>query len=94
MTLDLHYQELVTSLTSVGLAPGSTPLIPDFTPTTELIVKYNQRIVSPGNLFRASECKIAPQISFAGEVCIFLALGILPLTSNMIRICLKHIRFC
>jgi len=68
MTLNHYYQELVSSLASVGLAPGSTPLIPDFTPTTELIVKYDQRIVSPGNLFRASECKTAPAISFTSEV--------------------------
>lgn len=61
--------ELMASLSKVGLGPGSTKLIPeDFKLSTELVVRFGERVVSLGNLFRASECKSAPTISFASEV--------------------------
>ncbi|KAJ4414929.1 hypothetical protein N0V82_007642 [Gnomoniopsis sp. IMI 355080] len=68
MSLLSHNQALLTSLATVGLSPGSTDLIPsDFKPTTELHVRFGDRVVALGSLLRASECKCAPDISFSVE---------------------------
>ncbi|KAI9371584.1 phosphatidylethanolamine-binding protein [Aspergillus egyptiacus] len=68
MSLQAHAQALSASLATAGLVPGSAPLIPDdFTPTTELKIAYDEKAVSLGNLFRVSEVKSAPTISFARE---------------------------
>ncbi|BAE63713.1 unnamed protein product [Aspergillus oryzae RIB40] len=59
---------LIPSLRQAGLFPSSAPLIPeDFTPTTELQVAFGEKSVSLGNLFRVSDCKSAPKITFAAE---------------------------
>ena len=69
MALQGHAQDLYTSLLNAGLYPGITPLVPeDFTPKTELGVSYGEKTVTLGNLFRVSEVKTAPTISFAAEV--------------------------
>lgn len=69
MALKPQFDDLVASLSKVGLGPGSTKLIPEnFKLTTELVIGFGGRAVSLGNIFRASECKVAPTISFASEV--------------------------
>ncbi|KAL4946940.1 phosphatidylethanolamine-binding protein [Aspergillus filifer] len=69
MALQAHAQDLYTSLLNAGLYPGVSPLIPeDFTPKTELGITYGDKDVTLGNLFRVSEVKSAPTISFAAEV--------------------------
>ncbi|KAL4967027.1 YbhB/YbcL family Raf kinase inhibitor-like protein [Aspergillus stella-maris] len=68
MTLQGHAQDLYTSLLNAGLYPGVAPLVPeDFTPKTELGVSYGDKAVTLGNLFRVSEVKSAPTISFVAE---------------------------
>ncbi|KAA8642013.1 hypothetical protein EYZ11_003964 [Aspergillus tanneri] len=68
MSLVTHAQNLSSSLLKAGLVPGSAPLIPDdFKPLTELSVRFGERQVNLGNLFRASECKQAPSVSFTPE---------------------------
>ncbi|KAL4940080.1 hypothetical protein BDV06DRAFT_224432 [Aspergillus oleicola] len=68
MSLQTHAQELHTSLLNAGLFPGVAPIIPeDFTPTTELGITFGDKNVSLGDLFRVSEVKGAPTISFAKE---------------------------
>ncbi|KAL2867777.1 YbhB/YbcL family Raf kinase inhibitor-like protein [Aspergillus lucknowensis] len=68
MTLEGHAQTLASSLAGARLVPGSAPLIPDtFTPSTELGITFGEKAVSLGNLFRVSEVKAAPTISFARE---------------------------
>lgn len=69
MSLDAYAQELSASLAKAGLVPGSAPLIPDnFTPSTQLTIKFGEKAVELGNLFRASECKGAPSVDFTPEV--------------------------
>jgi phosphatidylethanolamine-binding protein len=69
MALDIHFEELVSSLSKAGLAPGSTALIPkEFKLSTELVVKFGERAVSLGNFFKTGETKVAPTVSFASEV--------------------------
>lgn len=64
-----HPQELLQSLAQANLTPGLLPFLPpDFKPTTQLHVSFNNKRVSLGNLFRASECKTAPSVSFSKEV--------------------------
>jgi hypothetical protein len=71
MSLQAYAQALATSLSQAALVPGSAPLIPDdFKPTTELNVFFGEKAVSLGNLFRVSEVKSAPTVSFVKEVCI------------------------
>ena len=69
MTLEQHSQSLLSSLAKANLVPGpAASLIPDgFTPTVHLDVAFHGRPVELGNLFRASECKTAPGISFTAE---------------------------
>jgi len=68
MTLEVYSQHLIASLSKAGLSPGSTPLIPKkFKLRTKLDVKYGERALAFGELFRASECKVAPALSFASE---------------------------
>ncbi|KAF7586719.1 hypothetical protein BBP40_008398 [Aspergillus hancockii] len=63
-----QFKDLIPSLRAAGLFPNSAPLIPeDFSPSTELEVTFGERSVSLGNLFRVSEVKSAPKISFAPE---------------------------
>lgn len=69
MSLDTYSQQLVSTLSKVGLAPGSIPLIPGtFKLSTILGIKFGERAVTYGEIFRVSECKVAPTISFAPEV--------------------------
>jgi hypothetical protein len=69
MSLESHTRQLQQSLAQAGLTPGLLPFLPaDFKPTTHLHVSFNDKPVSLGNLFRASECKIAPSVSFSKEV--------------------------
>lgn len=69
MSLEQHAQALQSTLHTAKLVPGSAAsLIPTgFTPTTQLGVSFNGRPVELGNLFRASECKAPPAISFGAE---------------------------
>ncbi|KAF4218287.1 hypothetical protein CNMCM8980_005463 [Aspergillus fumigatiaffinis] len=68
MSLESHTQQLMQSLAQAGLTPGLLPFLPpDFKPTTQLHVSFNNKPVSLGNLFRASECKTAPTVSFSEE---------------------------
>lgn len=69
MALGAHALALAASLSQAGLVPGLAPLIPDnFVPSIELGVTYGNKSVELGNLFRVSEVKSAPTISFAKEV--------------------------
>lgn len=63
-------QDLASSLEKANLVPGSAAvLIPSaFKPTTQLGVEFGGRQVALGNLFRASECKTPPSITFPPEV--------------------------
>ncbi|KAK0121676.1 hypothetical protein ONS95_009961 [Cadophora gregata] len=68
MSLETYSQQLVSTLSKVGLAPGSIPLIPStFKLSTILGIKFGDRPVTYGEIFRVSECKVAPTISFAPE---------------------------
>ncbi|KAL4867241.1 hypothetical protein BDV12DRAFT_171754 [Aspergillus spectabilis] len=68
MSLQAHAQSLSSSLSQANLSPGSAPLIPDdFTPTTQLNISFGEKAVELGNLFRVSEVKSAPSISFEKE---------------------------
>ncbi|RHZ48254.1 hypothetical protein CDV55_101063 [Aspergillus turcosus] len=68
MSLESHTQELLQSLAQANLTPGLLPFLPqDFKPTTQLHISFNNKPVSLGNLFRASECKTAPSVSFSKE---------------------------
>ncbi|KAK7402464.1 hypothetical protein QQX98_011791 [Neonectria punicea] len=69
MALEDLAKTLASSLEEAKLAPGSaSSIIPvDFKPTTKLDVAFNARPVSFGDLFRSSECKSAPDISFKPE---------------------------
>ncbi|KAJ6445141.1 phosphatidylethanolamine-binding protein [Purpureocillium lavendulum] len=69
-TADDLAQGLAASLRQADLVPGcASGVIPDdFTPGTTLSVAYDGKDVALGNLFRASECKLAPFISFEPEV--------------------------
>ena len=70
MSLEQHAQALQGTLHTAKLVPGpAASLIPTgFTPTTRLGVAFNGRPVELGNLFRASECKAPPAISFGAEL--------------------------
>ncbi|KAL2842923.1 phosphatidylethanolamine-binding protein [Aspergillus pseudoustus] len=68
MSLQAHTEALASTLAAAKLVPGSAPLIPDgFKPTTELRATFAEKAVALGNLFRVSEVKAAPTISFAKE---------------------------
>ncbi|RDW68829.1 YbhB/YbcL family Raf kinase inhibitor-like protein [Aspergillus mulundensis] len=68
MSLQTHAEALTTSLAQAGLISDSAGLIPNaFTPTTELAVKFGEKAVELGNLFRVSEVKSAPTLSFENE---------------------------
>ncbi|GFF58495.1 OV-16 antigen [Aspergillus udagawae] len=68
MSLESHAQQLAQSLAQASVTPGLLPFLPpDFKPTTQLHVSFNNKQVSLGNLFRASECKTAPSVSFSKE---------------------------
>ncbi|KAK1979175.1 phosphatidylethanolamine-binding protein [Colletotrichum cereale] len=70
MSLPDHAQKLARSLKEAGLVPGPAGgLVPEgFEPTTGLEVSFAGKAVDAGNFFRARECKVAPSVSFAGEV--------------------------
>lgn len=70
MSLEAHTQSLLSTLEKANLVPGSAAsLIPaSFKPTTKLDVAFGGRALELGNLFRASECKVAPSIRFEKEV--------------------------
>lgn len=58
---------LLSSLVAAKLIPS--PLIPEnFKPTVHLSVTFGHSQVTAGNLFRASDCKVAPAVSFTAEV--------------------------
>lgn len=68
--LSIFSQALASSLAEAKLVPGSAEaLIPRvFTPTTRLGVSFEGRDVQLGSLFRVSEVKQAPFVSFEAEV--------------------------
>jgi len=72
MALQIDTPALLSSLSTANLLPS--PLIPEtFTPSVRLTVSFNDKAVAAGNLFRSSDCKIAPTISFTPEVRWFAA---------------------
>ncbi len=70
MTQDTDSDALKQSLIKAELVPGpAEDLLRAFKPTVNLEVSYADKPVELGTLLPASECKIAPAISFAPEVC-------------------------
>jgi len=71
MALDPQFQQdVISSLTKAGLAPGSTPLIPeDFKPSIAIGFKFGEKSVSLGTVFKTSETSTAPTVSFDTEAC-------------------------
>jgi phosphatidylethanolamine-binding protein len=69
MSLQDHTTALTASLEKAKLVPGSAAsLIPSpFTPSTRLNIAFGEKTLDLGNFFRASECKVAPTVSFAPE---------------------------
>lgn len=65
-----HQTRLLGTLKDANLVPGSaSSLIPaDFKPSTQLKVSFGEKAVDLGNLFRVSEVKNTPGISFEAEV--------------------------
>lgn len=70
-TLQTHGERLPQTLTDAKLVPGpAAELIPEgFRPTTKIEISYDSKAVDLGNLFRVSETKVQPAISFQREVC-------------------------
>lgn len=70
MSVEDHAQALTSSLQKAKLVPGSAAsLIPEgFKPTAKLNIVYGEKTVDLGNLFRVTEVKLAPSITFAREV--------------------------
>lgn len=70
MPLKEHSKALSASLADAKLVPGvAASLIPeDFKPTTKLDVTFDGTAVKLGNLFRTSQCRLAPSIRFSKEV--------------------------
>ena len=70
MSQQSEAQALKTSLADAGLVPGAAAsLIPeDLSPSTQLTVKFGERLVELGAFFRASECKTEPSLGFTPEV--------------------------
>lgn len=70
--LSTHSDRVVETLKQGGLVPGPASkdgLIPeDFKSQTKLEVSFNGKVVELGNFFRASDCKVAPSVSFQREV--------------------------
>jgi hypothetical protein len=69
-TLDALAEALSASLSSANLVPGPAQALvpPDFKPTTRLSISFDGKDVELGNLFRVSEVKLAPFVSFEAEV--------------------------
>ncbi|KAJ4288102.1 hypothetical protein N0V90_012119 [Kalmusia sp. IMI 367209] len=66
MAAQIEPSALLASLSKAALLPS--PIIPEtFKPSVQLSVSFNEKPVVIGNLFRASECKSAPVISFTPE---------------------------
>ncbi|KAF9891096.1 hypothetical protein FE257_005031 [Aspergillus nanangensis] len=63
-------QDLAFTLAQSGLLTSDLQaLIPQgFSPSTELSIRFGTKPLSLGNIFRASECKEVPLVSFAKEV--------------------------
>jgi len=70
MSQQIDAQALRKGLAEAGLVPGpAASLVPkDFSPSTQLAIKFGDRLIELGTLFRASECKAAPSVTFAPEV--------------------------
>jgi hypothetical protein len=70
MVLEEYTLALASSLEKANLVPGSAAsLIPQgFKPTTKLNITYGDRPLDLGNLFRVTEVKTAPSVSFPSEV--------------------------
>lgn len=68
--LDALASALSTSLSSAHLVPGPAEALipPAFKPTTRLSISFDGKDVELGNLFRVSEVKLAPFVSFEAEV--------------------------
>ncbi|EGR51414.1 uncharacterized protein TRIREDRAFT_104288 [Trichoderma reesei QM6a] len=68
-TLDALAEALSASLSSANLVPGPAQALvpPDFKPTTRLSISFDGKDVELGNLFRVSEVKLAPFVSFEAE---------------------------
>ncbi|CAG8959728.1 hypothetical protein HYFRA_00001634 [Hymenoscyphus fraxineus] len=68
MTLSTYSKDLSSSLSKAGLGIGTTPLLPaDFTPSTELVIKYGEKTVEFGNFLRTGETLEIPSVTFAAE---------------------------
>uniref|UniRef100_A0A0B7K6D1 Phosphatidylethanolamine-binding protein n=1 Tax=Bionectria ochroleuca TaxID=29856 RepID=A0A0B7K6D1_BIOOC len=69
MVLEEYTLALASSLEKANLVPGSAAsLIPQgFKPTTKLNITYGDRPLDLGNLFRVTEVKTAPSVSFPSE---------------------------
>lgn len=67
MAAQIEPSALLASLSKAALLPS--PVIPEaFKPSVELSVSFNEKPVVAGNLFRVSEVKDAPSVSFTPEV--------------------------
>lgn len=70
--LKTHGESLSESLERGGLVPGPASthglIRENFKPLTKLEISYEGKAVDVGNFFRASECKVAPSVSFQREV--------------------------
>ncbi|KFH48762.1 OV-16 antigen-like protein [Hapsidospora chrysogenum ATCC 11550] len=69
MALEEHASALLSTLEKAKLVPGSAESLipPGFKPTTKLGIAFHERQVELGNLFRTSECKSPPSITFEPE---------------------------
>lgn len=67
-----YSDRVVGSLKDAELVPGPAAthkVIPqDFQPRTQLDISFAGKAVDLGNLFRATECRVAPSVAFKGEV--------------------------
>ncbi|KAH7136128.1 phosphatidylethanolamine-binding protein [Dendryphion nanum] len=68
MAAQIQPEALLASLSKAGLQPSLA--IPEtFKPSVDVSVSFEQKPVVAGNLFRVSEVKNAPEITFTPEVC-------------------------
>ncbi|KAF2682604.1 PEBP-like protein [Lentithecium fluviatile CBS 122367] len=67
MAFQIETPAVLSSLATANLLPS--PLIPQaFKSSVQLSVAFNDKLVAAGNLLRASDCKVAPTVTFTAEV--------------------------
>jgi hypothetical protein len=67
MAAQIESSALLAALSKAALLPSL--VIPEiFKPSVELSVSFNEKPVAAGNLFRVSEVKDVPTVSFTPEV--------------------------